>query len=38
MIKERKANIIFAVTKGNHDLYSQVRVLPFLEYIIKQMM
>ncbi|KAK6041649.1 Integrin, beta chain [Cooperia oncophora] len=24
MIKERKANIIFAVTKGNHDLYSQL--------------
>ncbi|VDO38044.1 unnamed protein product, partial [Haemonchus placei] len=24
MIKERKANIIFAVTKGNHQLYSQL--------------
>lgn len=24
LIKERKANIIFAVTKGNHELYSQL--------------
>ncbi|PIO74296.1 integrin beta cytoplasmic domain protein [Teladorsagia circumcincta] len=34
MIKERKANIIFAVTKGNHALYSQKEYLKISEKII----